>query len=164
VSRHDFSWAVKSQQRSGPHSPLENHHLRNGVPQGRQNFRPVQIRFEKCLGSATTLSSSNHSFLQQPLFPPATTLSSSNHSFLQQPLFPPATTLSSSNHSFLQQPLFPPATTLSSSKPLFPPATTLSLQRPSPFCHPERTRISCFTALTGDHGCGSLQREPHAAD
>ena len=31
-------------------------------------------------------------------------------------------------------------------------------------CDPERTQISCFTALTGDPGCGSLQREPHAAD
>jgi hypothetical protein len=64
------------------------------VPKGLLNFRPVQISFERCLGSATALS----------------------------------------------------------------------LQRPSPFCHPERTRISCFTTLTGDHGCGSLQREPHAAD
>jgi hypothetical protein len=27
-------------------------------------------------------------------------------------------------------------------------ATVLSLQLPSPFCHPERTRISYFTALT----------------
>src|SRR5580700_3023987 len=46
----------------------------------------------------------------------------------------------------------------------------ISLQQPLsmeplPFpCHPERTRISCCTALTGDPGCGSLQREPHAAD
>ena len=31
-------------------------------------------------------------------------------------------------------------------------------------CHPERTRISYFTALTGGHLCGSLQREPHATD
>jgi hypothetical protein len=46
----------------------------------------------------------------------------------------------------------------------FHPVTALSLQRSSPFCHPERTRISCFTALTADPGCGSLQREPHAAD
>jgi hypothetical protein len=29
-----------------------------------------------------------------------------------------------------------------------PLATALSLQQPSPFCHPERTRISYFTALT----------------
>src|SRR5450631_81252 len=49
------------------------------VERGRLNFRPVQIRFERCLGSATALS----------------------------------------------------------------------LQRPSPFCHPERTRISYLTALTG---------------
>jgi hypothetical protein len=56
-----------------------------------------------------------------------------------------------SNRPFLQQ-------------PPFPSATALSFQRSSPFCHPERTRISCFTALTGDHGCGSLQREPHAVD
>jgi hypothetical protein len=27
-------------------------------------------------------------------------------------------------------------------------ATVLSFQQPSPFCHPERTRISYFTALT----------------
>jgi hypothetical protein len=47
--------------------------------------------------------------------------------------------------------------------PQCPLATVPSLQRPSPFCHPERTRISCFTALTDDPGCGSLQREPHAA-
>jgi hypothetical protein len=33
--------------------------------------------------------------------------------------------------------------------PPWPLATVLSFQRPSPFCHPERTRISCFTALTG---------------
>src|ERR1700740_2053350 len=26
-------------------------------------------------------------------------------------------------------------------------------QRPFPFCHPERTRISCFTVLTRDHLC-----------
>jgi hypothetical protein len=25
-----------------------------------------------------------------------------------------------------------------------------------PLCHPERTRTSYFTALTGDHLCGSL--------
>src|ERR1700729_1210836 len=36
-------------------------------------------------------------------------------------------------------------------------------RRPS-ICHPERTRISCFTALTGDHVCGSPKREPHAVD
>ncbi len=39
-----------------------------------------------------------------------------------------------------------------SSPPRLPPwplATVLSSQRPSPFCHPERTRISYFTALTG---------------
>jgi hypothetical protein len=30
-----------------------------------------------------------------------------------------------------------------------PLAATLSLQQPSPFCHPERTRISYFAALTG---------------
>jgi hypothetical protein len=53
---------------------------------------------------------------------------------------------------------------LSVEKPPFPPATALSLQLPSPFCHPERTRISCCTALIGDPGCGSLQREPHAPD
>jgi hypothetical protein len=35
-------------------------------------------------------------------------------------------------------------------KPPFPPATALFLQLPSPFCHPERTRISCCTALIGD--------------
>ncbi len=29
-----------------------------------------------------------------------------------------------------------------------PLATVLSFQQPSPFCHPERTRISYFTALT----------------
>jgi len=34
-------------------------------------------------------------------------------------------------------------------KPPCPLATVLSLQQPSPICHPERTRISCFTALTG---------------
>jgi hypothetical protein len=56
---------------------------------------------------------------------------SSNRPFLQQPPFPPATALSSSNRPFLQQ-------------PPFPPATALSLQRFSPFCHPERTRISCL--------------------
>ena len=33
--------------------------------------------------------------------------------------------------------------------PPWPLATVLSSQRPSPFCHPERTRISYFTALTG---------------
>jgi hypothetical protein len=33
-------------------------------------------------------------------------------------------------------------------QPPFPLATALSLQQPSPFCHPERTRISYFTALT----------------
>ena len=33
-------------------------------------------------------------------------------------------------------------------QPPFPLATALSLQQPFPFCHPERTRISYFTALT----------------
>jgi hypothetical protein len=37
----------------------------------------------------------------------------------------------------------------------FHPATALALQRPSPFCHPEGNRISCFTAFTSDHLCGS---------
>jgi hypothetical protein len=37
------------------------------VPKGRLNFRPVQIRFENCLGSATTLSSSNRLFLATTL-------------------------------------------------------------------------------------------------
>jgi hypothetical protein len=31
---------------------------------------------------------------------------------------------------------------------LFPLTTALSLQQPSPICHPERTRVSYFTALT----------------
>jgi hypothetical protein len=39
---------------------------------------------------------------------------------------------------------------LSFEKPPFPPATALYLQLPPPFCHPERTRISCCTALIGD--------------
>ena len=44
-------------------------------------------------------------------------------------------------------------------------ATALSVERPSPFCHPERTRISCCTAFIGGPGnVVSLQREPHAAD
>ena len=34
-------------------------------------------------------------------------------------------------------------------QPPFPLATALSMQQPSPVCHPERTRISYFTALTG---------------
>ena len=46
----------------------------------------------------------------------------------------------------------------------FHPATALSLPRSSPFCHPERSRISCCTALIGDPGCGSLQREPHSPE
>jgi hypothetical protein len=32
-------------------------------------------------------------------------------------------------------------------QPLFRPAIALSLQPRSPFCHPERTQISCFTIL-----------------
>jgi hypothetical protein len=43
------------------------------------------------------------------------------------------------------------------------PATTLYEPSPSP-CHPERSRISYFTALTSNHLCGSPQREPHALD
>jgi hypothetical protein len=34
----------------------ENRPSRNRFPQGRLNFRPVQIGFERCLGSATALS------------------------------------------------------------------------------------------------------------
>jgi hypothetical protein len=33
--------------------------------------------------------------------------------------------------------------------------TNLSNNPLSPFCHPERSRISYLTALTGDHACGS---------
>jgi hypothetical protein len=33
--------------------------------------------------------------------------------------------------------------------------TTLYEPLPFPFCHPERTRISYLTALTGNHACGS---------
>jgi hypothetical protein len=32
----------------------------------------------------------------------------------------------------------------------------LSMECRHPLCHPERTRISYFTALTGAHLCGSL--------
>jgi hypothetical protein len=35
-------------------------------------------------------------------------------------------------------------------------------QQPSPFCHPERTRISYFRSSHRCHLCGSPQREPHA--
>jgi hypothetical protein len=41
------------------------------------------------------------------------------------------------------------AKALSFDKTPFHPATALSLQLPSPFCHPERSRISYFTALIG---------------
>jgi hypothetical protein len=41
-------------------------------------------------------------------------------------------------------------------QPSCPLSTALSLQLPSPFCHPERTQISCFTDLTVYYGCGSL--------
>jgi hypothetical protein len=58
---------------------------------------------------------------------------------------------------------FPPATVLFLQQPSFPPATVLSFQQSSPFCHPERTRISCITALISDHECGSLRGEPHEA-
>src|SRR5947209_13361785 len=57
-----------------------------------------------------------------------------HYPFLLPLLFPFATALSFCHCSFLL-PL------------LFPFATALSLQLPSPICRPERSRISCFTAL-----------------
>jgi len=39
----------------GRKSVRESFHFPSSVPQGRLNFRPVQIKFEKRLGSATTL-------------------------------------------------------------------------------------------------------------
>jgi hypothetical protein len=41
---------------AGP-NPCGEPGFTNLAPQGRLNFRPVQIRFERCLGSATALSS-----------------------------------------------------------------------------------------------------------
>jgi hypothetical protein len=43
------------------------------------------------------------------------------------------------------------------------PATTLYETVALSFVIPS-TRISCFTALTSDHSCGSPLREPHAVD
>jgi hypothetical protein len=60
-------------------------------------------------------------------------------SFRKRPLLSQTPSPSTNAFSFHKHPLL--------RQTPFHPATALSLQQPSPFCHPERTRISYFTAL-----------------
>jgi hypothetical protein len=125
------------------------------VPKGRLNFRPVQIRFENCLGSATTLSSSNRPFL-------ATTLSFLSSRVLDGPGGPPKKmNMRPEPHVRRSVPGFPAS--------LLSPATTdVVLSKEN---HTQLTEVATLDRKSGEgegsavrHSCAPLLRPTASAN